>query len=110
MPRTKKTAELIEKAKEDSKAIIIEADPKTAKDPTPTETAPQQEPQPAPQPEPQPEPKSQTADTNKELLDAIASLTAAVQTRNVRESRQPIEDQPNLKDDVDKVLLNLYNN
>ncbi|MBQ1421593.1 MAG: transcription termination factor Rho, partial [Firmicutes bacterium] len=46
MPRTKKTAELIEKAKEDSKAIIIETDPKTAKDPTPTETAPQPEPQP----------------------------------------------------------------
>ena len=78
----------------------------TAKETPETEAKP--EPQPEQKPEPKPEPK--TADTNKELLDAIASLTAAVQTRNVRESRQPIEDKPNLKDEADKVLLNLYNN
>lgn len=76
---------------------------------TATET-PETEAKPEPQPEQKPEPKPQTVDTNKELLDAIASLTAAVQTRNVRESRQPIEDKPNLKDEADKVLLNLYNN
>lgn len=77
-----------------------------------TEETPETEAKPEPQPEPKPEPKPEqkTADTNKELLDAIASLTAAVQTRNVRESRQPIEDKPNLKDEADKVLLNLYNN
>ena len=77
-----------------------------------TEETPETGAKPEPQPEPKPEPKPEqkTADTNKELLDAIASLTAAVQTRNVRESRQPIEDKPNLKDEVDKVLLNLYNN
>lgn len=77
-----------------------------------TQETPETEAKPEPQPEPKPEPKPEqkTADTNKELLDAIASLTAAVQTRNVRESRQPIEDKPNLKDEADKVLLNLYNN
>ena len=79
---------------------------------TPAQETPETEAKPEPQPEQKPEPKPEpkTADTNKELLDAIASLTAAVQTRNVRESRQPIEDKPNLKDEADKVLLNLYNN
>ena len=72
-----------------------------------------------PKPEAKPDPKPETpakpetppaVDANKELLEAIANLTAAVQTRNVRESKQPITDKPDIKAEADKVLLNLYNN
>ena len=75
-----------------------------------TEAKPEPQPEPKPEPKPEAKPAPTSADTNKELLDAIANLTAAVQTRNVRESKQPIEDKPNYKEEADKVLLNLYNN
>ena len=57
--------------------------------------------------EPKPEPPK--AD-NSELLDAIKSLTAAVQQKNVRNSTQPIDTNTDIKAEADKVLLNLYNN
>lgn len=47
---------------------------------------------------------------NAELLDAIKSLTAAVQQKNVRNSTQPIDTNTDIKAEADKVLLNLYNN
>lgn len=47
---------------------------------------------------------------NSELLDAIKSLTAAVQQKNVRNSTQPINTDTDIKAEADKVLLNLYNN
>lgn len=72
---------------------------------TETEVKPEAKPETAPAAKPEP-----TADANKELLEAIATLTAAVQTRNVRESKQPIDDKPDVKAEADKVLLNLYNN
>lgn len=72
---------------------------------TETEVKPEAKPETAPATKPEP-----TADANKELLEAIATLTAAVQTRNVRESKQPIDDKPDVKAEADKVLLNLYNN
>lgn len=73
-----------------------------------TETKP--EPQPEPKTEQKPEPKN--ADNNKELLDAITNLTAAVQARNVRESKQPaeIEKPKDIMKEASDVLLNLYNN
>lgn len=74
------------------------------------ETEAKPEPQPEPKPEPKPDPKS--ADNNKELLDAITNLTAAVQARNVRESKQPaeIEKPKDIMKEASDVLLNLYNN
>lgn len=72
---------------------------------TETEVKPEAKPETAPAAKPEP-----TADANKELLEAIATLTAAVQTRNVRESKQPIDDKTDVKAEADKVLLNLYNN
>ena len=73
-----------------------------------TETKP--EPQPEPKTEQKPEPKNE--DNNKELLDAITNLTAAVQARNVRESKQPaeIEKPKDIMKEASDVLLNLYNN
>ena len=75
-----------------------------------TQETPETEAKPEPQPEPKPEPKS--ADNNKELLDAITNLTAAVQARNVRESKQPaeIEKPKDIMKEASDVLLNLYNN
>lgn len=63
-----------------------------------------------PKPEPKPEPTN--AGNNKELLDAITNLTAAVQARNVRESKQPaeIEKPRDIMKEASDVLLNLYNN
>lgn len=72
---------------------------------TETEVKPEAKPETPPATKPEP-----TVDANKELLEAIATLTAAVQTRNVRESKQPIDDKPDVKAEADKVLLNLYNN
>lgn len=74
------------------------------------ETEAKPEPQPEQKPEPKPEPK--TTDNNKELLDAITNLTAAVQARNVRESKQPaeIEKPKDIMKEASDVLLNLYNN
>ena len=74
------------------------------------ETEAKPEPQPEQKPEPKPEPKN--ADNNKELLDAITNLTAAVQARNVRESKQPaeIEKPKDIMKEASDVLLNLYNN
>ena len=61
--------------------------------------------------EPKPEPKPEPPKTdNAELLDAIKSLTAAVQQKNVRNSTQPIDTNTDIKAEADKVLLNLYNN
>lgn len=74
---------------------------------TETEVKPEAKPETPPAAKPETTP---AADANKELLEAIATLTAAVQTRNVRESKQPIEDKPDVKAEADKVLLNLYNN
>ena len=65
-----------------------------------------------PETETKPEPKSEPAAKaeNVELLDAIKSLTAAVQQKNVRNSIQPIDTNTDIKAEADKVLLNLYNN
>lgn len=64
-----------------------------------------------PETETKPEPKPETPKTdNSELLDAIKSLTAAVQQKNVRNSTQPIDTDTDIKKEADKVLLNLYNN
>jgi len=73
---------------------------------------PETEAKPEPQPEPKPEPKPEPTNVNKELMDAITNLTAAVQARNVRESKQPaeIEKPKDIMKDADDVLLNLYNN
>ena len=72
--------------------------PKQVDEPKPeTETKPESKPEP---------PKSD----NSELLDAIKSLTAAVQQKNVRNSTQPIDANTDIKAEADKVLLNLYNN
>lgn len=61
---------------------------------------------------PELKPEATSTDTNKELLDAISNLTAAVQARNVRESKQPaeIEKPKDIMKEADNVLLNLYNN
>ena len=78
-----------------------------------SQETPETEAKPEPQPEAKPEPKPEAKTTdNKELLDAITSLTAAVQARNVRESKQPaeIEKPKDIMKDADDVLLNLYNN
>ena len=88
MPRTKKTAELIEKAKEDSKAIIIEADPKTAKDPTPTETAPQ----PAPQPEPQQE---------IEVPETVVNEEAATKEEPDPKAEEAAKEEPDPNEEAD---------
>ena len=74
------------------------------------ETEAKPEPKPEPKPEAKPEPTS--AGNNKELLDAITNLTAAVQARNVRESTQPaeIEKPKDIMKEASDVLLNLYNN
>lgn len=76
------------------------------------ETEAKPEPKPEAKPEPKPEPKPTSADNNKELLDAITNLTAAVQARNVRESKQPaeVEKPKDIMKEADNVLLNLYNN
>ena len=67
--------------------------------------------EPKPETETKPEPKPETLKTdNSELLDAIKSLTAAVQQKNVRNSNQPITTDTDIKAEADKVLLNLYNN
>lgn len=73
---------------------------------------PETEAKPEPQPEPKPEPKPEPTNANKELMDAITNLTAAVQARNVRESKQPaeIENPKNIMEEAGEVLLNLYNN
>lgn len=64
-----------------------------------------------PETEAKPEPKPETPKSeNSELLDAIKSLTAAVQQKNVRNSTQPIDTDTDIKKEADKVLLNLYNN
>lgn len=64
-----------------------------------------------PETETKPEPKPETPKSeNSELLDAIKSLTAAVQQKNVRNSTQPIDTDTDIKKEADKVLLNLYNN
>jgi len=70
------------------------------------------EPKPKPETETKPESKSEPAAKaeNAELLDAIKSLTAAVQQKNVRNSTQPIDTNTDIKAEADKVLLNLYNN
>lgn len=69
-------------------------------------------PKPEAKPEPKPEPKPEQANANKELMDAITNLTAAVQARNVRESKQPaeVEKPKDIMKEADDVLLNLYNN
>ena len=73
--------------------------------------APKQVTEPKPETEVKPEPKPETPKTdNTELLDAIKSLTAAVQQKNVRNSTQPIDTNTDIKAEADKVLLNLYNN
>ena len=74
------------------------------------ETEAKPEPKPEPKPEAKPEPTS--AGNNKELLDAITNLPAAVQARNVRESKQPaeIEKPKDIMKEASDVLLNLYNN
>lgn len=76
------------------------------------ETEAKPEPQPEPKPDPKPEPKPDQTNANKELMDAITNLTAAVQARNVRESKQPaeIENPKNIMEEAGEVLLNLYNN
>lgn len=72
---------------------------------------PKQVDEPKPETETKPEPKPETPKAdNSELLDAIKSLTAAVQQKNVRNSTQPIETDTDIKKEADKVLLNLYNN
>jgi len=72
---------------------------------------PKQVDEPKPEAEAKPEPKPETPKAdNSELLDAIKSLTAAVQQKNVRNSTQPIETDTDIKKEADKVLLNLYNN
>ena len=77
-----------------------------------TQETPETEAKPEPQPEPKPEPKPEQTNANKELMDAITNLTAAVQARNVRESKQPaeIENPKNIMEEAGEVLLNLYNN
>lgn len=72
--------------------------------------ATQETPETETKPDPKPEPTN--ADNNKELLDAITNLTAAVQARNVRESKQPaeIEKPKDIMKEASDVLLNLYNN
>ena len=78
---------------------------------TVTEAKP--EPQPEAKSEPKPEPKPEPTNAgNKELLDAITNLTAAVQARNVRESKQPaeVEKPKDIMKEASDVLLNLYNN
>ena len=79
-----------------------------------TQETPETDAKPEPKPEPKPEqkPEPTNADNNKELLDAITNLTAAVQARNVRESKQPaeIEKAKDPMKEADDVLLNLYNN
>ena len=67
------------------------------------------EPKPETEVKPEPKPEPPKAD-NSELLDAIKSLTAAVQQKNVRNSTQPIDTNTDIKAEADKVLLNLYNN
>ena len=75
------------------------------------EETPKQGDEPKPEAEAKPEPKPETPKAdNSELLDAIKSLTAAVQQKNVRNSTQPIETDTDIKKEADKVLLNLYNN
>ena len=75
------------------------------------EETPKQVDDPKPEAEPKPEPKPETPKAdNTELLDAIKSLTAAVQQKNVRNSTQPINTDTDIKAEADKVLLNLYNN
>ena len=72
---------------------------------------PKQVDEPKPETEVKPEPKPEIPKTdNSELLDAIKSLTAAVQQKNVRNSTQPIDTNTDIKAEADKVLLNLYNN
>lgn len=72
---------------------------------------PKQATEPKPEAEVKPEPKPEPQKTdNSELLDAIKSLTAAVQQKNVRNSTQPINTDTDIKAEADKVLLNLYNN
>lgn len=77
-----------------------------------TQETPETEAKPEPQPEPKPELKPEQTNANKELMDAITNLTAAVQARNVRESKQPaeIENPKNIMEEAGEVLLNLYNN
>ena len=77
-----------------------------------TQETPETEAKPEPQPEPKPEPKPEQTNANKELMDAITNLTAAVQARNVRESKQPaeIEKPKDIMKEASDVLLNLYNN
>ena len=77
-----------------------------------TQETPETEAKPEPQPEPKPEPKPEQTNANKELMDAITNLTAAVQARNVRESKQPaeVEKSKDIMKEADDVLLNLYNN
>lgn len=77
-----------------------------------TQETSETEAKPEPQPEPKPEPKPEQTNANKELMDAITNLTAAVQARNVRESKQPaeIENPKNIMEEAGEVLLNLYNN
>lgn len=77
-----------------------------------TQETPETETNPEPQPEPKPEPKPEQTNANKELMDAITNLTAAVQARNVRESKQPaeIEKPKDIMKEASDVLLNLYNN
>ena len=71
---------------------------------------PKQVDEPKPETETKPEPKPEPKADNTELLDAIKSLTAAVQQKNVRNSTQPINTDTDIKAEADKVLLNLYNN
>ncbi len=72
---------------------------------------PKQVDEPKPETETKPESKpEQPQNSNSELLDAIKSLTAAVQQKNVRNSTQPIDTNTDIKAEADKVLLNLYNN
>lgn len=74
----------------------------------PEEETPKKETEVKPEPvnESKPEPNA-----NAELLDAIRGLTALVQKNNVRDKAQPVEAvTPDVKKDVDDLLLNLYNN
>ena len=77
----------------------------------PPEQEPKQEAQPEQEPkqEAQPEPKQVSDASNKELLDAIQKLTAAVQLKNVQTVAQEAVASQNSAEEAEKVLLNLYN-
>lgn len=93
---TKAEIEAME-AQDQIDGVLESKDHETKTDPAQPESAPTQ---PTPAPAPQ---------TDPALMQAIKDLTAAVQHSNKINTPQPVDTQPNIQEQADKILTNFLN-